>query len=318
MDAHQQGRVLSLHQVGYSANKIEKIVGVSRKAIKNYLCDPIKYNKKKVRGICKKVTEREERMLVRMACTGKNSAKQLKDVTNVSITPRQISNVLNNSGILSFSKCLKSQLLTKKHMDERKMWASEKIHWGMDEWRKCVFSDEKKFNLDGPDGWDKYWHDKRKPKAVKMKRQSGGGSVMVWGAFSVFGLSQLAVLDESINSGVYVDTLSEFLLPFIDLHYGRECIFQQDNAPAHSSLVTKEFFREQNIDVMNWPARSPDLNPIENLWSILSRSVYENRRQFGSKKELKLQILESWSKIDQNIIDSLINSMVKRCHAVIE
>ena len=52
-----------------------------------------------------------------------------------------------------------------------------------EEWHQVLFSDEKKFNLNGPDGYQYYWHDLRKEKDTRMSRNFGGGNVMVWGGF---------------------------------------------------------------------------------------------------------------------------------------
>lgn len=71
------------------------------------------------------------------------------------------------------------------------------------------------------------------------------------GIFSIYGTSQLAILDGAEDSGKYIDTLSEYLLPFIDLHYGRDCIFQQDGASIHRSSETRQFLEEQNVAVMS-------------------------------------------------------------------
>ena len=62
-------------------------------------------------------------------------------------------------------------------------------------WNSIIFSDEKKFNLDGPDGYQYYWRDLSKEKEMYFTRHSGGGSVMVWGAMAACGLSELAILE---------------------------------------------------------------------------------------------------------------------------
>jgi transposase len=69
---------------------------------------------------------------------------------------------------------------------------------------------------------------------------------------------------------------------------------------------------------MKWPARSPDLNPIENLWGIVSRSVYAGGRQYANVRELKSEILRCWENIPNQVIQNLILSMNKRVFEVIK
>ncbi len=64
-------------------------------------------------------------------------------------------------------------------------------------WTNIIFSDEKKCNLDAPDGWQYYWHDLRKEEQYFSKRASGGGSVMVWATFSAQGKTQIPFLKGS-------------------------------------------------------------------------------------------------------------------------
>ena len=70
----------------------------------------------------------------------------------------------------------------------------------------------------------------------------------------------------TLDACAYVEMLQEHLEPFIEKAYPGGCVFQQDNAPAHSAVHTKEYFLDAGITDMLWPAKSLDLNYIENWW----------------------------------------------------
>nr|CAD2168795.1 unnamed protein product [Meloidogyne enterolobii] len=147
--------------------------------------------------------------------------------------------------------------------------------------------DEKKWNCDGPDGLSSYWHDLRKEKRMFKKRGFGGGSLITWGAITKFGRLALVFVDGRMNSEAYQKLLTDNLLPLLHKFHRFKWLFQQDNASIHSSASTKRWFKENNVNVLDWPARSPDLNIIENVWGILARDVYENARQFDNVKLLR-------------------------------
>ncbi|TKR73972.1 hypothetical protein L596_021207 [Steinernema carpocapsae] len=86
-------------------------------------------------------------------------------------------------------------------------------------------------------------------------------------------------------------------------------ILQQDNASIHTSRSTKQWLDIKNIEVLDWPARSPDLNPIKNLWRILVRSVYANGNQYRTVEELKNAILKAWNEVPTEVLLNLARSM---------
>ncbi|GBO38382.1 Transposable element Tc3 transposase [Araneus ventricosus] len=186
-----------------------------------------------------------------------------------------------------------------------------------DKWMAVLFSDEKKWNLDGPDGNIKYWHDLRKEPRSFFSRQSGGGSVMVWAAFGFNGQVGLAFIDGRQNSPKYIETLENHLMPFAENIGGRNWEYQHDNAPSHTSSATKNCLNSKNVTVLEWPPMSPDLNPIENVWGIMSRKVYENGGQFYSVNALKTSIESVWYNLEPEVLQTLIMSMEKRVYDVL-
>ena len=166
------------------------------------------------------------------------------------------------------------------------------------------------------DGLKKYWHVQGDERRVAMRRHSGGGGIMVWGGFSSLGKTKLAFVEVSMDSSVYIDTLTSHFIPFAWKNHGANFIFQQDNASCHRSRKTMGWLRDMDIEVMEWPALSPDLNPVENLWSIVSERVYSLGKQYSSTSALRNAVLEAWDGIPQETLTSLIRSLPKRCEEV--
>ncbi len=97
-------------------------------------------------------------------------------------------------------------------------------------------------------------------------------SVMIWGAMSSAGVGPLRFLKTSVTAPVYQDILEHFMPPSADqLFKDTYLIFQQDLAPAHTAKSLKSWLNDHDVGVLDWPVNSPDLNPIENIWSIVKR-----------------------------------------------
>lgn len=129
---------------------------------------------------------------------------------------------------------------------------------------------------------------------------------------------ELAILEGRQTALKYIQTLERFLLPFVDQELGPSWVFQQDGTSIHREHVVKDCFNEEDIVVLGWPAKSPDLNPIENLWGILARKVYENRRQFKGVAKLRECVLAYWDSIAEQTLHNLVGSMQRRCFEVLK
>lgn len=158
----------------------------------------------------------------------------------------------------------------------------------------------------------------RKEEKYLSKRAQGGGSVMLWAAFGYHGKTELAIIKGNMDATDYTTVLKDFLLPCGKNIGGKNFIFQQDNAPIHKAKHTLEWFSKRKINVLEWPAYSPDLNPIENLWGILVRRVYANGKQYGSVDELTDGIVECWENILEPDLQRLVDSMPNRICEVIQ
>ena len=97
-----------------------------------------------------------------------------------------------------------------------------------------------------------------------------------------------------------------------------ERYFQQDNNPKHTSRKATGWFEDNDIQVLSWPAQSPDLNPIEHLWEHLKRQLCKYSNPPRGAHELWDRLVDKWNGIGPEVCQNLIESMPRHIQAVIK
>jgi len=278
-------------------------------------------------GAKKKLTLRDEKFCARQIISGASKSvteltKTLKENHDINVDRRTVARALNNRGLRAGEK-KKKPGLSQKNIKARLEWAKERKDWTVEDWNRVVFSDESKINRFNSDGRSWCWYrdvNQLEDRTVKITFKHGGGGVMVWGCMTSKGVGYLCKIEGTMDQHLYKTILEEDLMKtmeFYDLD-PREVIFQHDNDPKHKSKSVQEWLSSQEFDVLPWPAQSPDLNPIEHLWSEVKRKLNKFERPPKGMLELWERIEATWNEIIPQICQNLIDSMPRRIIDVIK
>lgn len=185
------------------------------------------------------------------------------------------------------------------------------------DWSSVIFCDEKHWPLQAPLNWqnDVIW-DSADAEYIKEEVQRTP-SLRVWAAITCTGKTSLHFYDCNLNAIRYQQLLEEARPELDQLHPGRQWTLLQDNAPAHAAKKTQEWLARNFpafIPKADWPANSPDLNPIENLWSIVAEEVYATDSR--TLAELRRKLESAWARVSPALVEKLCDSMPHRFQQV--
>ncbi len=300
-------------------HSLQKEAGCSQSAVSKHVNRKLSGRKKC--GRKRRTTNRENRSLMRIVKQNrfKNLGELHKEWTEAGL---KASRATTHRRVKEFGySCripLVKPLLNHRQRQRHLTWAKEKKNWTVAQWTKVLFSDESKFCISfgnqGPRVWRK-GGEAHSPSCMKSSVKFPQ-SVMIWGAMSSAGVGPLCFLKTNITAPVYQEILEHFMLPTADqLFKDADFIFQQDLAPAHTAKSTKSWLNDHGVGVLDRPANSPDLNPIENLWGIVKRKMRNKRPK--NADELKATVKETCASIPPQQCHKLITSMPRRIEAVI-
>ncbi|GFV13547.1 transposable element Tcb2 transposase [Trichonephila clavipes] len=152
-----------------------------------------------------------------------------------------------------------------------------------------------------------------RPENIQEKDRYPTCSIMVWAGIMINGRTRLHVVANGTMTGQrYID---EVLLPHVRLFRGAvgdKFVFMDDNATCHRTLAVQDCLDSEDIQRLVWSARSPDLNPIENVWDALGRQFAGRNYPPTSKNTLIRALTEEWDKLPHQLLDNVVQSM--DCH----
>ncbi|GFX17357.1 transposable element Tcb2 transposase [Trichonephila clavipes] len=191
--------------------------------------------------------------------------------------------------------------LTRQHRTARLQWCREHHYWTEQDWACVLFSDESRFSLSSDCRSQLIWRESctaYRPENIQEKDRYPTCSIMVWAGIMINGRTRLHVVANGTMTGQrYID---EVLLPHVRLFRGAvgdKFVFMDDNAACHRTLAVPDCLDSEGIHRLVLPARSPDLNPIENVWDALGRQVAVRNYPPTNKNTLIRALTEEWDKL---------------------
>ncbi|GFU54753.1 transposable element Tcb1 transposase [Trichonephila clavipes] len=207
------------------------------------------------------------------------------------------------------------------HRRHRLQWSREHKNWTTDQWSRVLCTDESRFSTRSDSQRVLIWREIGTwfyTSNIKERHHYGGPGVLVWGGIMVNGRTELHIFDRGFVTGDRY--YEEVLLPHVRLFrgaIGRDFILMDDNARPYRTLAVEELLRSDDITRMDWPAYSPDLNPIEHVWDALGRRIAARLHHPENTQQLKQILIEEWALLPQEILHQLVPSMRRLCEATI-
>ncbi|GFT02496.1 transposable element Tcb1 transposase [Trichonephila clavipes] len=244
------------------------------------------------------MTPAEDRYIVLSAkrnrrTTAQQVANQFLAASGKQISRKTVARRLRGEGLYA-RRPVVCVPLTRQHRTARLQWCRKHHNWTEQNWACVLFSDESRYSLSSDCRRQLIWRESGtayRPENIQEKDRYPTCSIMVWAGIMINGRTRLRVVaNETMTGQRYID---EVLLPHVRL----------PNSEAIQRFV--------------WPARSPDLNPIENVGVAFGRQVAGRNYPPTNKNTLILALTEEWYKLPQQLLNNVVQSMVRRVECCI-
>lgn len=239
--------------------------------------------------------------------------RSLLQATGTSVTSQTVRNRLRQYNLRPRRPWRAPQRSPQQRV-QRYQWARIFENWTLNQWRRVLFTDEVRICL-APDNnrrrvWREPGNEERLHFAVDRVQQHGG-SIMFWAGIRHGLRTPLVSIDGVLTAAKYRD---DVLIPFV------MPLFQQigenfDNARPHRARIVTQYLEEQNIERIEWPPTSPDMNPIEHAWDQLKRAIWRRPNPPTTLEELRIAVVQEWDNLYQPDLDNLVDSMPRRVRA---
>ncbi|GFS83869.1 transposable element Tcb2 transposase [Trichonephila clavipes] len=284
-------RVVGRLEGGQTQAEVAQAIGVSQSVIpriRNRFLETESAGRRPGQGLRRATTPNEDRYLVLTARRHRNMnatllQQHLRSATGTTVSTQNVRNRLHGVGLYA-PRPLVCVRLTYRHRRNRR---------------------ERIFN----------WRDRgsrNNPAFVHESVRFGG--VLVYGGISIDGRTDLYIIrDGPLTARRYRDEILRPIVVPYAAAIGDDFILMDDNSRSHRANHVEDFLFEEGIVRMEWPACSPNMNPIEHVWDALRRRVACRQPPPQTLQELERALLEEWVRIPQLVINSLIDSMLQRC-----
>ena len=317
LSLEERNRLLGHLQAGVSPTEVAKMFGTTRQTVYSISSKYLEEGTLKDRPKPGRPRVRNDQTDEQIVTTYRAAPMRqvLSYSAEIGVSARTVVRRLNGVGLYAHRPAIKPKLTANQKV-KRLAWAKEHKRWNRAQWANVVFSDEATYVVDSSDRKIRCYRSKGErfnEDMILEKTNRGYGSVNVWGGIIGHQKTPLIRLQGRITADAYIqDVLEAHVLPF----FGERpnSTFMQDNAPPHRAILTKDYLAEADIPLLSWPAVSPDLNPIENVWAALRDALKHHPLPLNSD-ELFALLTRVWDGID---VYPYVSSMRRRILSVID
>lgn len=291
------------------------------------------------------ITPRDGRALFRaIANNPKITAAKLRAEVLPTVSKITIYRYLKKSGIQKW-RCKKRPFLDDERAAARLHWAYLHDNQPPAYWKRWPWSDECSIERGKGGKWDFVYRMRGKYIGLPLKLNysriftgegllpwavqgegTRGQTTMFWAAFGHGKRTPLVAMKGDpaaprggVTARRYIEVIEEYLLPALE----NDTLFMQDNSQVHRAILVQDWFAEREIDVLDWPPYSPDMNPIENLWKLLKAKIIELYPELEyindndtTKAHLIAAAKEAWLLLEEELLNKLALGMQKRIDAL--
>ncbi|GFX89480.1 transposable element Tcb1 transposase [Trichonephila clavipes] len=300
IDDFMRGRIIGKIEEGRKITDVAREFNIAHSVVSRL------WKSFKTTGMCSRrhgrdrvrsTTPAEDRYIVLSAkgnwrTTAQQVANQFLAASGKQISRKTVARRLRGGGLYA-RRPVVCVPFTRQHRTARLQWCREHHNWTEQDWACVLFSDESRFSLSSDCRRQLIWRESGtayRPENIQEKDRYPTCSIMVWAGIMINGRTRLHVVaNETMTGQRYID---EVLLP-------------------HDCLDS------ESIQRLVWPARSPDLNPIENVWDALGRQVAGRNYPPTIKNTLIRALTEEWDKLHQQLLDNVVQSMIRRVECCI-
>jgi len=326
----QRESIIAAKKLGNTDSRISEVVSCSISSVQRvWRSYRLKETPKKRTGRPRILDEFEREELKRSVVSNKKTRRQtlsqirlnVINETNKPISIQTIRKELAEQGLRSRIPRF-SPLISERNKEKRLFWARTYENWTVEDFKKVVWSDESTYTQFRTSGFGRVWREPSEEfheDCIAATVQKSFGR-MFWGCFSWVGMGPLVPLVGRVTGNTHREVLENYAVPTVKSHakkIKKKFLFQEDNAPVYTARVARSFLKSSNIELLPWPAQSPDINPIENIWSHIEVRIRQRDSQPSSVAQLEQWVKEEWDAVPVKYYRNLIKSMPRRVQAVL-